>query len=75
MNTADQSQVVRFSVTRSGDTLFVDIGGKDKQEMIALSDTTFSMMGIRLDFVTEKGVTNHMIIHVVEGDIKATKSR
>lgn len=75
VNTADQNQVVRFSVTRSGDSLFVDIGGKDKQEMIALSDTTFSMMGIRLDFVTEKGVTSHMIIHVVEGDIKATKEK
>jgi hypothetical protein len=66
----DPNQKMRFNVTLSGDTLFMDIGGKDKQEMIALSETTFSMMGIRIDFATD-----HLIFHIVEGDMKATKDK
>jgi len=53
----------------------MDIGGKDKQEMVALSNETFSIMGIRLDFVTEGGAITHLIFHVVEGDMKATKDK
>jgi hypothetical protein len=75
VNPGDPSQIMRFNVTRTGDSLSLDIGGKDKQEMIALSETTFSMMGIRVDFVAEKGVTSHLIFHIVEGDMKATKDR
>jgi hypothetical protein len=74
-NPADQNQVMHFNVTQTGSTLSLDIGGKDKQEMVALSETTFSMLGIRVDFVVEKGVTSHLIFHIVEGDMKATKDR
>jgi len=66
----DPSNVMKFNVTLSGETLFLDIGGKDKQEMIALSEKTFSMMGIRIDFETD-----HLIFHIVEGDMKATKDK
>ena len=71
----DPNQVMHFNVTLAGDTLSMDIGGKDKQEMIALTNETFSMMGIRLDFVAEQGVVDHLIFHIVEGDMKATKDK
>ena len=64
------NQIMHFNVTLKGDALSLDIGGKDPQEMIALSDTTFSMMGIRLDFFPD-----HLIFHIVEGDMKATKDK
>jgi hypothetical protein len=66
----DPNQMMHFNVTLAGNTLSMDIGGKDKQEMVALSETTFSMMGIRLDFFP-----GYLIFHVVEGDMKATKDR
>jgi hypothetical protein len=66
----DPNQAMHFNVTLGGETLFMDIGGKDKQEMIALSETTFSMMGIRIDFATD-----HLIFHIVEGDMKAVKDK
>jgi hypothetical protein len=71
----DPNQVTHLNVTRAGDTLSMDIGGKDKQEMIALSNETFSMMGIRIDFVKENETVTHLIFHVVEGDMKAAKDR
>jgi len=69
-NPQDLNQEMRFNITLGGNTLFMDIGGKDKQEMIALSDTTFSVMGIRLDFFPD-----HLIFHIVEGDMKATRNK
>jgi hypothetical protein len=69
-NPQDPGQEMRFNVTLAGSTLFMDIGGKDKQEMIAISDTTFSVMGIRLDFFPD-----HLIFHIVEGDMKATRNK
>jgi hypothetical protein len=71
----DPNQVMHLNVTLAGETLSMDIGGKDKQEMIALSNETFSMMGIRIDFVKENETVTHLIFHVVEGDMKATKDR
>ncbi len=72
----DPNQVaMRFNITLAGDTLAMDIGGKDKQEMIPLSSETFSVMGVRLDFVKEKEAVTHLIFHIVEGDMKATKDR
>jgi len=71
----DPNQKMRFNITLAGDALSMDIGGKDKQEMIALSDTAFSMMGIRIDFVADSSVTTHLIFHIVEGDMKATKDK
>ena len=66
----DPNQVMHFNITLKGETLSMDIGGKDSQEMVALSDQTFSVMGVRLDFATD-----HLIFHIVEGDMKATKDR
>jgi hypothetical protein len=66
----ESDAALHFNITLTGDQLSLDIGGKDPQEMIALSETTFSMMGIRIDFATD-----HLIFHIVEGDMKATKDR
>ena len=66
----DPANIMRMNVTLAGDALFLDIGGKDKQEMVALSEKTFSMMGIRVDFETD-----HLIFHIVEGDMKAMKDK
>jgi hypothetical protein len=69
-NPQDLNSEMHFNVTLNGGALFMDIGGKDKQEMVALSDTTFSVMGVRLDFFPD-----HLIFHIVEGDMKATKDK
>ena len=74
-NPGDPSQIVRFNVTLADGTLSVDMGGKDKMEMTPLSEKTFLVMGLRVDFVEDKGRTDHMIIHIVEGDMKATKEK
>jgi hypothetical protein len=66
----DPSNVMKFNVTQSGDMLYLDIGGKDKQEMVALGDATFSMMGIKVDFAD-----GYLTFHIVEGDMKATKDK
>jgi hypothetical protein len=66
----DPNQIVHFNVTLEGDTLSMDMGGKDPHEMIPLSETTFSMMAIRIDFAED-----HLIFHIVEGDMKATKDK
>ena len=67
--------MTRFNVTLAGETLSMDIGGKDNQEMIALSNETFSVLGVRLDFMKEKEAVTHLIFHVVEGDMKAMRDR
>jgi hypothetical protein len=69
----DPSQVFRFNITRTGETLSMDVGGKDPQAMVALSNETFSVMGTRLDFVKDGDKVTHLIFHIVEGDMKATK--
>jgi hypothetical protein len=69
-NPQDLNSEMHFNITLAGTALFMDIGGKDKQELIALSDTTFSVMGVRLDFFPD-----HLIFHIVEGDMKATKNK
>ena len=69
-NPQDLNQEMRFNITLTGNSLFMDIGGKDKQEMIALSDTTFSVMGVRLDFFSD-----YLIFHIVEGDMKAIRNK
>ena len=73
--TGEARDRVAFHVTLSGDTLFMDVGGKDKLEMTPLSEKTFLVMGLRVDFVEDKGRTDHMIVHIVEGDMKATKEK
>lgn len=64
------------NVTLTGDELSLDIGGKDPQAMIPLSETTFSTFGARLEFVMDKkGLVDHALFHIVEGAMKGVPKR
>ncbi len=42
--------------------------------MTALSETTFTIIGGRMDFVkNQQGVVTDLIFHAVEGDMKAVR--
>jgi hypothetical protein len=70
----DPNFVMLLNITRSGEELFVDVSGKDKQPMIPLSDTTFSTIGGRVEFFkNDRGAVTHMVFHAVEGPMKATR--
>jgi hypothetical protein len=68
-------RVIRFNVTLSGDTLSMDVDGKDRREMISLSETMFTRLGIRIEFVEEHGRTNRLIFHMFEGDATASRDQ
>ncbi len=73
-STEDPSVVTTVNVTLPGDELLLDIGGKDPQPMIPLSNTTFSTFGSRMEFVLdEKGQVDHAIFRIVEGDLKGVR--
>lgn len=75
-STEDPQIVTVVNVTLMGDDLFLDIGGKDPQAMIPLSETTFSTFGSRLEFVmNQKGLVDHAIFRIVEGDLKGVPKR
>jgi hypothetical protein len=62
------------NVTLTGDELSLDVGGKDPQPMIPLTDTTFSTFGARLEFVLDaKKQVDHAIFRIVEGDLKGVR--
>ena len=70
----DPNFVMLLNVSMTGEVLFVDVAGKDKQELIPLSDTTFAMIGGRVSFAkNDKNVVTHMIFQAVEGDLKAVR--
>jgi hypothetical protein len=70
----DPDQIIDVNVTLTGDELSLDVGGKDPQPMIPLSDTTFSTFGARLEFVRDaKGQVDHAIFRIVEGDLKGVR--
>jgi hypothetical protein len=72
----DPQNVTVANVTLMGDELFIDVGGKDPRPMIPLSDTTFSAVGGRLEFVMDqKGLVDHLLFRIVEGDLKAARLR
>lgn len=73
-STEDPNAVTLANITLKDATLFVDVGGKDPQEMIPLSNTTFSAVGGRVEFVADdKGTVTHIVFRAVEGDIKAPR--
>ena len=67
-STEDANFTTVVNVTLTGGTLFMDIAGKDKQEMIPLSNTMFSVIGGRLEFVGSDA-----IFHAVEGEMKGVR--
>ncbi|HEU4688901.1 MAG TPA: hypothetical protein VFS23_11095, partial [Vicinamibacterales bacterium] len=63
----DPNFVTTVNVTLPGDELLLDVGGKDPQPMIPLSNTTFSTFGARMEFVLDqKGQVDHAIFRIVE---------
>jgi hypothetical protein len=52
----------------------LDVGGKDPQPMIPLSNTAFSTFGARMEFILDqKGQVDHAIFRIVEGDLKGVR--
>jgi hypothetical protein len=66
---------IRLNVTLADGTLSMDIDGKDRREMIPLSETMFTRLGIRIEFIEENGRTDGLVFHTAERDISATKDR
>jgi hypothetical protein len=62
------ANTMKLHVTLADRTLFMDVGGKDKKEMVPLSDSTFSMTGVRIEFTPDR-----VIFHLLEGDTQAMK--
>jgi hypothetical protein len=66
-----------FTVSRSGNQLFIDFNGKGRTPLVALSQNMFSprLLGT-YEFVTDAtGVVSHVLIHGVEGTAKAVRRR
>jgi hypothetical protein len=62
------------NITHSGEELFIDVAGKDKQAMISLSDTLFSAVGGRVEFVVDDhGAATEIVFNAVEGPMKAKR--
>jgi hypothetical protein len=65
------SDLAKTHITLTGGTLFFDVGGKDKRELIPLSESTFSMTsGVRLEFRSDR-----VIFHLLERDTQALKDK
>jgi len=62
------ANTMKLHVTLADRTLFMDVGGKDKKEMVPLSDSTFSLTGVRIEFTPDR-----VIFHLLEGDTQAMK--
>jgi hypothetical protein len=70
----DPTFVMILNVTHSGEELFIDVAGKDKQAMISLSDTLFAAVGGRVEFIIDaRGAATDMVFHAVEGPMKAKR--
>jgi hypothetical protein len=73
-STEDPSVNVTVNVTLPGDELLLDVGGKDPQPMIPVSNTSFSTFGARMEFILDqKGQVDHAIFRIVEGDLKGVR--
>jgi hypothetical protein len=61
-------------VSLTGEELFLDFEGKDKTALIPLSETVFSLLGDRIQFIKdERGAVTHYISFAAEGDLKSTR--
>jgi len=61
------------NITLSGGELFIDTEGKDKTRMIPLSETTFSVLGDRVEFRKDDRSDYYMVFIAAEGDLKAVR--
>jgi len=68
------TNILTSNVTFSEGKLFFDFEGKDKVALIPMSDTIFSILGDRIQFVKdERGVVTHYISFAAEGDLKSIR--
>jgi hypothetical protein len=66
--------VITSNVTLSGGELFMDTEGKDKISMIPLSETLFSLLGDRIEFVKDaQGRVTHFVSFAAEGNLKSVR--
>jgi hypothetical protein len=63
-----------FDVSLSQGDLYFDTEGKDKNRLIPLSETAFSLLGDRIEFRRNaQGVATHLILVAAEGDLEAPR--
>jgi hypothetical protein len=69
--------VQRFTVTVSGEQLFLDIGGKGRVPLYPLSQTTFSprLLGSYEFIKNASGAVTHLIAYSTEGDVTAVRRK
>jgi hypothetical protein len=66
----DPSNTMKIHVTLERGILFMDVGGKDRQELIPLSGSTFTNTAVRMEFTSDR-----LIFHLLEGDTMAMKEK
>jgi len=65
----DPRNTMKIHVTLSGTMLFMDVGGKDRKELVPMSDSTF------VTYVPVEFRTDRMIFHLGTGDTTAMKEK
>jgi hypothetical protein len=65
----DPSNTMKIHITLSGNTLFMDVGGKDRKELVPISDSTFFTY-VPLEFRPDR-----VIFHLGTGDTTAMKEK
>ena len=64
----------KATITVRGGQLMADVPGRGSGPMVPQSATHFTFAGATIEFVTnEKGEVPYFIVHVVEGDFKASR--
>ena len=72
----DKDKVKTAVVSLSGDALFLNLGGTGPQQLLAISETTFSQSGNVIQFVADsQGTVTHFLILTVEGEDRAVRKR
>ena len=70
------NRVSHIEITLSGDALFIDQDGRGKQQLIALSETSFSGFQGGLRFVKDdQGFVTHFLVQFAEGENKGVRKR
>jgi hypothetical protein len=72
----DKDKVRPAVVSLSGDAVFLNLDGTGPQQLLAISETTFSQSGNVIQFVADgQGTVTHFLILTVEGEDRAVRKR
>ncbi len=66
----DPTHTMKIHITLSDGVLYMDVGGKDRKEMIPMSESNFVVSGVRTEFGAD-----YIIFHNFEGDAKAMRQK